>query len=58
MLGPEPTQRLGDDRGAVRIRDADHLSRTPAGFASGPSRFMIVVTPSSRRTGPTCRIAG
>ena len=31
---------------------------TPAGFASGPSRFMIVGTPSSFRTGPACRMAG
>ena len=32
--------------------------RTPAGLASGPTRFMRVGTPSSRRTGETCRIAG
>ena len=28
------------------------------GLASGPSRFMIVGTASSRRTGPACRMAG
>ena len=32
--------------------------RVPAGLASGPSRFMIVVTPSAFRTGAAWRMAG
>jgi hypothetical protein len=33
---------------ARRIRDPDHLTPYAAGFASGPSGFMMVGTPSSR----------
>mmetsp|Transcript_14481 Transcript_14481/g.54756 ORF Transcript_14481/g.54756 Transcript_14481/m.54756 type:complete len:267 (+) Transcript_14481:308-1108(+) len=40
----------------------DHTPRTSrrafAGFRSGPSTLKIVRTPSARRTGATCRIAG
>src|SRR6202165_4182112 len=32
--------------------------RTPAGLASGPTRFITDGVPSSRRTAPTCFIAG
>ncbi len=49
----ESGERMSHEWSTTPIRNADHLSRAPAGLASGPIRFMIVGTPSSFRTGAT-----
>src|SRR6202165_5197049 len=45
---------------AARSGSATQITwrRTPAGLASGPTRFITDGVPSSRRTAPTCFIAG